>query len=135
MTLYDDHFQVLNTPVSNYPGRLTTLAYLTDATGAGGDGRGSFIAFGGNSSRDPTSGASCAGGSCLAVYFVYADFSTPAGFSFNGSSSSTSGGGVYAPQVSLLCHACTQASGTTLPPLTWLRCRVSMSNVMQAAVA
>jgi hypothetical protein len=81
-TLYDDHFRVLNTPVSNFPGRLSLLETLPDPTPGA---TGSFIAAGGSMFLDPTSGRSCLfDARCLSISFVYADFNTPAGFNAQG---------------------------------------------------
>ena len=84
MTLYDDHFNVLNAPVSNFSGRLTLLDFVPDPANANG----SFIAFGGPMSTSPVDGTPC-NGDCFSLYFVYANFNTPAGF-FNGGSNGSS---------------------------------------------
>jgi len=92
MTLYDDHFNVLNTPVANYSGRLTLLEFVPDPAS---QGNGSFIAYGGPMSMDPRSGEPCPENSCFSLYFVYANFNTPAGFN-NGATN----GQVYSALVS-----------------------------------
>ena len=75
MKLYDEHFNLLDTPVPSFPGRLGVLQYNPSS-----DGNASIVVFGGNTETDPTTGGPCLDSFCFAVLFFSADYNTPAGF-------------------------------------------------------
>lgn len=77
MTLYDDHFNVLNTPVSNFSGRLTLLDFEPDPASGG---NGSFIVYGGQMTTSPVDGTTCPQNNCFSLFYVYANYNTPFGF-------------------------------------------------------
>ena len=76
MTLYDDKFNILNIPVTNYTGRLTILDFVPDPSSGGNR---SFVVYGGQMSEDFT-GTPCPDNSCFSISFVSANFNTPYGF-------------------------------------------------------
>lgn len=77
--LYDEVFDVIDTPIPAFPGRLVILDFFDDLV----DGStGSHMAFGGQTSISARTGAPCPSLSCVAVYFDYFTANTPVDFEF-----------------------------------------------------